>query len=50
MWDILLSEGRTIYAVASDDAHDYTGFKQPNTDNPGGGWVGVRVKELTRGR
>lgn len=47
-WDILLSEGRTVYATATDDAHDYKDFK-PGGPNPGLGWVVCRVPELTPG-
>ena len=50
MWDALLTSGRRIYAVASDDSHDM----DPTTDTnraagatPGRGWVMVRASELT---
>jgi hypothetical protein len=46
VWDILLSEGRTVYGTATDDSHNYTDFT-PTNDNPGKGWVVCRVKELT---
>lgn len=46
VWDILLSEGRTVYAAATDDAHDYKEFA-PGRANPGLGWVVCRVPELT---
>ncbi len=45
-WDILLSEGRTVYGTATDDVHDYKNFK-PGNANPGLGWVVCRVPELT---
>ena len=45
-WDILLSEGRTVYATATDDAHHYKEFT-PTNINPGRGWVVVRVADLT---
>ena len=45
-WDILLSEGRTVYGAATDDSHDYKVFK-PGNANPGLGWVVCRVPELT---
>jgi hypothetical protein len=45
-WDILLSEGRTIYATAVDDAHHYQRWED-SAANPGRGWVYVRVPKLT---
>ncbi len=45
-WDVLLSEGKTVYAAATDDAHHYKEFKPANI-NPGRGWVVVRVADLT---
>ena len=45
-WDILLSDGRTVYAAATDDTHDYKTFA-PGRANPGLGWVVCRVPELT---
>lgn len=45
-WDILLSEGKTVYATATDDAHHYKEFKDAAA-NPGRGWVYVHVPELT---
>lgn len=45
IWDILLSAGKTVYAVASDDAHNYHDF-QPHHANPGRAWIMVRVNKL----
>jgi hypothetical protein len=52
VWDFLLTSGKRIYGVASDDAHSYTQFS-PEVSNPGRGWVVVRskcfdVKEIMR--
>ncbi len=47
MWDVLLSEGRKVYATATDDAHHYKVFK-PVAMNPGRGWVVARVAALTQ--
>lgn len=47
LWDALLSRGRVLYGVASDDTHDYLGDFDPNLSYPGKGWVMVRVSELT---
>jgi hypothetical protein len=45
LWDSLLTRGRRVYSVASDDAHNYKEFG-PKFDNPGRGWVMVRCREL----
>jgi hypothetical protein len=45
MWDILLSNGRAVYATATDDMHNING-KQSDADSPGRGWVVARVKSL----
>jgi predicted metal-dependent phosphoesterase TrpH len=46
-WDRILSSGKVIYGVASDDAHQ---FKQPGMTEavagPGRGWVVVRAARL----
>jgi hypothetical protein len=44
-WDILLSEGRKVYAAATDDMHILGTDKE---DGPGRGWVVARVPELTQ--
>jgi hypothetical protein len=51
MWDLMLAQrhvegGAPIYAVASDDAHDYRTF-QDTVSRPGRGWVVVRADSLT---
>lgn len=50
IWDGALTDGATLYAVASDDAHDYDelGEYPPDKDTDGfypagGGWVMVRA-------
>lgn len=45
MWDDLLSAGKRIYGVASDDTHACKNFA-PNLANPGRGWVCVRSERL----
>ena len=45
VWDVLLSEGKTVYASASDDMHKLQGTE--NDFLPGRGWVYARVSELT---
>lgn len=46
MWDSMLTAGKVIYGVSSDDAHHFQKLK-PNLSNPGRGWVMVRADELT---
>jgi hypothetical protein len=45
-WDSLLSAGRKIYAVSSDDAHEFKSWG-PDVSNPGRGWVMVNSEKLT---
>ena len=46
MWDILLTRGKRVWGVASDDSHHFTTFS-PRHDNPGRGWVMVRSGNLS---
>jgi hypothetical protein len=46
VWDALLSGGKRIYGVASDDAHYWKKFDQEQP-NPGRGWVFVRAQQLS---
>jgi len=45
-WDILLSNGKTVYATATDDAHNLKTISDSKA-NPGRGWVYVHVYELS---
>ena len=47
IWDGVLSAGRPIFGVATDDSHKYHDFS-PEQSNPGRGWVMVRAFELTK--
>jgi hypothetical protein len=47
IWDKVLSTGRVIYAVASDDAHNFSGEFSAAQANPGRGWIMVRAAELS---
>ena len=48
MWDHVLASGRLLYAVASDDAHQFKLLSNPGTMSlPGRGWVMVRATELS---
>lgn len=46
MWDVLLTEGMLIYAVSSDDAHEFQQWGD-SLSNPGRGWVMVKTETLT---
>ena len=46
IWDGVLTAGRVIYGVATDDSHHYHDF-HPGMANPGRGWVVVRAAELS---
>ena len=45
LWDSVLTMGRLVYAVASDDAHEFK-VQGPQYSNPGGGFVQVRADSL----
>lgn len=48
IWDGVLSTGRVIFGVASDDAHHFKGeFSPASAANPGRGWIMVRATELS---
>ena len=47
IWDGVLSAGRAIFGVATDDSHRYHDFSR-EMSNPGRGWVVVRAEELSR--
>jgi hypothetical protein len=47
MWDVVLSGGRVMYAMATDDAHDFHGEFSRHRANPGRGFVVVRAAGLT---
>jgi len=43
----VLTAGRAIFGVATDDSHRYHDF-EPKMSNPGRGWVVVRATELSK--
>ncbi len=45
-WDIVLSEGKRLFGIASDDMHHLKGFSRERA-NPGRGWIVVHAKHLT---
>jgi len=48
IWDTILSTGRVIFGVASDDAHQFKGDLLPLAGAiPGRGWIMVRATELS---
>jgi hypothetical protein len=47
LWDELLSRGKTVWAVGSDDSHAYHSFDDPETPHPGRAWVEVCAPELS---
>lgn len=45
-WDSLLTAGKKVYGVSSDDAHDFKVW-DVRESNPGRGWVMVKSEKLT---
>ena len=45
IWDGVLSSGRMIFGVATDDSHNYKDF-HPTKSNPGRGWIVVQAEAL----
>ena len=46
MWDMILSSGKLLYGLATDDAHDFKRAGDPTASGPGRGWVYVRAGRL----
>lgn len=46
-WDAALTAGRRVWCAASDDVHNYADAGPGEIDTAGGGWLMVRVAELT---
>lgn len=44
VWDILLSAGRRLHAIAVDDAHHFLSWG-PEFSNPGRGWVSIQARK-----
>ena len=47
LWDTLLSRGKVVWAVASDDAHEYVHFEDRETPTPGKAWIVVQARSLS---
>lgn len=45
MWDEMLTAGKRIFGIATDDTHDYRSFL-PTRANPGRGWIVVKANKL----
>ncbi len=46
VWDTLLTRGKRVFGIATDDAHHFQGEFAPDRSNPGRGWVAVRTDAL----
>ncbi len=46
-WDRLLSAGKIVWGVGSDDSHDFGGDPAPGAAIPGQAWIMVRTEALT---
>lgn len=46
MWDMILSSGKLLYGLATDDAHNFKRPGDPTAASPGRGWIYVRSPTL----
>lgn len=46
MWDSVLSSGKLLYGLATDDAHHFKRPGDPTASGPGRGWIQVRAARL----
>lgn len=46
MWDDILSSGKVLYGLATDDAHHFKRPGDPTAAAPGRGWIVVRAERL----
>ncbi len=46
MWDVILSSGKLLFGLATDDAHHFKRPGDPAAAGPGRGWVVVRAARL----
>jgi hypothetical protein len=47
LWDALLSSGKIVWAVASDDAHEYHKFDDRESPTPGKAWIVIQAPSLS---
>ncbi|MCH7740223.1 MAG: PHP domain-containing protein [Chloroflexi bacterium] len=45
MWDFVLSAGKRVMGVATDDSHHYVDEFSPQLGNPGRGWIVVNAEK-----
>jgi predicted metal-dependent phosphoesterase TrpH len=45
-WDQILSSGKRLYGLATDDAHHFKRPEDPTASRPGQGWIVVRADSL----
>ncbi len=45
-WDAILTSGKLIYGLATDDAHHFKRPEDPTASRPGQGWIVVRADTL----
>jgi hypothetical protein len=48
IWDLLLSAGKLIYGIGSDDSHYFKRLGDRSAPTPGQAWVVVRAPELSQ--
>lgn len=48
IWDTLLTSGKLIYGIASDDVHTVRDLGNRKAATPGHGWIVVRANELSQ--
>lgn len=46
-WDAILTSGKLLYGLATDDAHHFKRPEDPTAARPGQGWIQVRAAALT---
>ena len=46
IWDVILSSGKLMYGLATDDAHHFKRPGDPTAAGPGRGWISVRAPRL----
>jgi hypothetical protein len=47
LWDSLLTRGKVVWGVASDDSHDFLRLEEGREKGPGRAWIMVRADTLT---
>ena len=47
IWDVILSSGKRMFGLATDDAHHFKRPGDPAAAAPGRGWIHVRAARLT---